>query len=281
MWQWEGLMKSHGLELIMALVVLIVGMLLVRLLMKLVRKGLTKTISNPATSTTITNIIYVFLLSGVIISASMEIGIDIDSIFSTLIIILLVVVGLLLFFRPYIPSLPFKVGQTIKACDLLGKVEATTFLNTRIRTFDGKVFFVPNRIILNDIVINYHYTPTRRIKIDIPIAYDQDIIKAKQTLEALMIEDPRVEKTPRPVVWVMDLSNGCIMLGGRCWADNLKYWSTRIDLLEKAKHRFDNEGIIVSYPHVGVHHFYQQPDGKFTEKNRYAGMLDPESNGYE
>jgi small conductance mechanosensitive channel len=106
------------------------------------------------------------------------------------------------------------VGQTIKAAGLLGKVEATTFLNTRIRTFDGKIFFVPNRIILNDVVINYHHLPTRRMKIDIPIRYDQGLIKAKQVLEAIMIAGPRVKKMPRPVVWVLDLSNGCIVLGG-------------------------------------------------------------------
>ena len=85
-------------------------------------------------------------------------------------------------------------------------------------------------------------------------------MKAKQVLEALMIEDPRVNKVPRPVVWVTDLSNGCIMLGGRCWVNNLKYWSTRVDLIEMAKLRFDTENIVVSFPHVGVHHFSQVED---------------------
>jgi small conductance mechanosensitive channel len=37
----------------------------------------------------------------------------------------------------------------------MGKVEAIRFLNTRLQTFDGKTFFVPNRKILDDIVINY------------------------------------------------------------------------------------------------------------------------------
>jgi small conductance mechanosensitive channel len=54
-----------------------------------------------------------------------------------------------------LPTLPFKVGNTIKAADLMGKVEAIRFLNTRLQTFDGKTFFVPNRKILDDIVINY------------------------------------------------------------------------------------------------------------------------------
>lgn len=253
--RWEQLMSAHGRELIMSLIVVIVGLLVIRWVMKWIRMGLARVVKNPATALTIATIIHVFLLSAVIISAVIELGMEVRPVFRLFMVFLLAAVGMLLFLRPYLPTLPFKVGHTIKAAGLLGKVEATTFLNTRIHTFDGKVFFVPNRIILNDVVINYHYTPTRRIKIDIPIQYDQDVMQAKQVLESLMIEDPRVKKTPRPVVWVLDLSNGCVMLGGRCWADNIRYWSTRVDLLEKAKLRFDNEGIVISYPHTGVHHF--------------------------
>ena len=91
-----------------------------------------------------------------------------------------VAVGVIILFRPLIPTLPFKVGNTVRTGDLLGKIEATTILNTRMRTFDGKTFFVPNRKILDDIVINYHFTKTRRIKIDVGIRYDQDLMKAKQ-----------------------------------------------------------------------------------------------------
>ena len=76
-----------------------------------------------------------------------------------------------------------------------------------------------------------------------------------------MIEDPRVLTKPRPTVWVLDLSDGCIMLGGRCWADIAKYWATRVDLLEKAKLRFDREGIKIAYPHVGIHHHRSEAIG--------------------
>ena len=251
----EEIMTQHGHELLLSLIFLIGGLLIARWVMKFVRLGLAKVVKTSATAITIANVIQVLLLSFVLLVSAAEAGLEILPVFRLLMAILLVVVGLLILFRPFIPTLPFKVGQTVKAAGLLGKVEATTFLNTRIRTFDGKVFFVPNTNIVNDIVINYHYTPTRRMKIDIPIRYDQDLMKAKQLLETVMIEDPRVKKTPRPAVWVLDVTKGCILLGGRCWADNQKYWATRVDLIEKAKLRFDNAGIEISYPHFGVHHF--------------------------
>ena len=169
-------------------------------------------------------------------------------------IVALTALGLIIFLRPFFPTMPFKVGNTIKTSDLLGVVEGITFLNTRLRTFDGKTFFVPNRKIINDIVVNYHLSPTRRIKIDVGICYDQDLQKAKQIFESLMIEDPRVKERPAPTVYILDLIVGSVQLGGRCWVDNKDYWTTRCDLIEKVKHRFDYEGIRFAFPQVGLHH---------------------------
>jgi small conductance mechanosensitive channel len=271
--QFEQIMTAYGRDLIFSMVFLIVGLFIVQWLMKRVRGGLAKAFKQSVTAATIANVLHLLLLASVLLGAANEAGLDILPIFRLFMLILLGVIGLVVFLRPYIPTLPFKVGQTVKAAGLLGKVEATTFLNTRIRTFDGKVFFVPNRTILNDIVINYHFTPTRRIAIDIPIRYDQDLVRAKQVLEAVMIADPRVRKTPRPSVWVLDLSNGCVQLGGRCWADNPKYWSTRVDLIEKAKLRFDYEGIVISYPHLGVHPFNASAEDDAFQEKMATGRL--------
>ncbi|MFO7740254.1 MAG: mechanosensitive ion channel family protein, partial [Desulfatiglandaceae bacterium] len=168
-------------------------------------------------------------------------------------------------FRPYIPSLPFKVGNTIKTGNLFGKVEATTFLNTRLRTFEGLTVFVPNSKILNDYVINYHFTPTRRVKLDVGIGYDQDVLRAKQVMEAIMVEDPRVKTKPRPVVYVLNLADSCVQLGGRCWVENMKYWVTKCDLVEKVKLRFDQEGIVIAYPQRDVHLYHETAAPAFPE----------------
>jgi small conductance mechanosensitive channel len=56
--------------------------------------------------------------------------------------------------------------------------------------------FIPNEKILRDFVINYQVTPTRRIKLDIPIRYIRDILRTKQLLENIMVEDPRVLENP-------------------------------------------------------------------------------------
>jgi small conductance mechanosensitive channel len=172
---------------------------------KKIRILLNRFIKNTSTVSVAANSTGVVLLGLVITASAMGMGANPGPLVTLMMIIVLVAIGVILVFRPLIPTLPFKVGNYVKVGTLLGKVEATTVLNTRLRTFDGKTFFVPNRQILDDIVINYHYTKTRRVKIDVTIRYDQDLIKAKQVLEAVMIEDARVLPKPNPQVYVLEL----------------------------------------------------------------------------
>ena len=245
-------LSQNGTAMVVALVTLIIGLLVARYIHKGLRMTLERLFPTFKHVGSVCNIIYLLLIAIVVTAAAVEFGAKPINMLRLMTIIALVTAGLLIFLRPFIPSTPFKVGQTIKAGDLLGKVEAITFLNTRLKMFDGKTVFVPNRQIFNDIVINYHYFGKRRVKIDIGIRYDQDLLKAKRVLEMVMVEDPRVIVKPAPVVYVKNLGLNSVELGGRCWVSFKDYWVARCDLLEKTKLRFDSEEIRFAFPRLDV-----------------------------
>ena len=257
------LIASQGQTFVTALAILVVGLIVIKQGSKLLKLLLEKFALKPQTVSTVSSIISIILLVIVLATALEQLGMNSLVIRRVLFLVSLAVIGIIAIFRPLIPTLPFKVGNTVKVGDLLGKIEATTILNTRMRTFDGRTVFIPNSKIINDFVINYHYTKTRRIKVDVGIGYDQDILKAKQILETIMIEDPRVKVTPRPTVYVLNLANGCVQLGGRCWVDNVKYWTTRCELIEKTKLRFNHEGITIAFPQLDVHHYHGDASPEF------------------
>ncbi len=257
------LIASQGQHFVIALFILVVGLIVIKQGSKLLKRLLERLALKPQTVSTVSSIISILLLVIVLATALEQLGMNSLVIRRVLFLVSLAVIGIIAIFRPLIPTLPFKVGNTVKVGDLLGKIEATTILNTRMRTFDGRTVFIPNSKILNDFVINYHYTETRRIKVDVGIGYDQDILKAKQVLETIMIEDPRVKVTPRPTVYVLNLANGCVQLGGRCWVENVKYWTTRCELIEKTKLRFNHEGITIAFPQLDVHHYHGDASPEF------------------
>ena len=242
-------MTDYGTHMALSLGVLIVGLLVVRW----IDKGLRRTMPKKPAVTIFCNIVYIVLVMIVVSAAAVEFGAKPVNVFRFLSIVSLAAIGLMIFMRPFLPSMPFKIGNTIKANDLLGKVEAVPFLNTRLRTFDGKTLFVPNRKILNDVVTNYHFTTTRRLKIGVNIRYDQDLLKAKRVLEAVMLEDARVKTQPAPIVYVLNLAGSCVELGGRCWVANEDFWVTRCEIIEKTKLRFDREGIQFAFPQLELH----------------------------
>ena len=245
----------HGQNFVEALIILVIGLIALKMLTRLLRRILERFGLKPQMVSTVNSIFYIILLFIVVAAALQQAGMATIVIRRILIVTGLIAVGLIAIFRPLLPTLPFKVGNTVKVGNLLGKIEATTILNTRMKTFDGKTVFIPNSKILNDYVINYHFTGTRRVKVDLGIGYDQDLLKAKQVLEAVMIEDPRVKVKPRPVVYVLNMANSCVQLGGRCWVNNVKYWTSKCELIEKTKLRFDKEGIIIAFPQLDVHHY--------------------------
>jgi len=246
-------MTQHGTQMALALAILILGLLAARWMHNSLSQGIRKRYPKNKLALLMCNLLYGIIVIIVIMGTAVEFGAKPVNLLRLLTIIALVVTGVAIFLKPFIPTMPFKVGNTVKAGNLLGKVEAITFLNTRMKTFDGKTFFVPNRQILDDIVMNYQFTETRRLKIDVGIRYNQDLLKAKRVLEALMTEDPRVKTKPGPMVYVLNLASSSVDLGGRCWVDNKDYWVARCDLLEKTKLRFDSEGIQFAFPQLDLH----------------------------
>ncbi len=246
-------MTEHGTQMALALAILIIGLFAARWIHQRLSQWMRKLYPKSKFPLLMCNLLYIIIVTLVILSTAVEFGAKPVNLLRLVTIIALIVTGVVIFLKPFIPALPFKVGNTVKAGNLLGKVEAVTFINTRMRTFDGKTFFVPNRQILNDVVINYQFIGTRRIKIDVGIRYDQDLLKAKRVLEAVMTEDARVKTKPGPMVYVLNLTSSCVELGGRCWVDSTNFWVTRCDLLEKTKLRFDREGIRFAFPQLDLH----------------------------
>jgi small conductance mechanosensitive channel len=246
-------LTQHGTSLVLALVILISGLLVARWLHNTLERRMRRLHPESKAAPLMCNLIYIAVIALTIMGTAVEMGAPPENLVRLTAIIMLIVVGVMIFLRPLIPALPFRVGNTVKAGKLLGKVEAISFLNTRLKTFDGKTFFVPNRKIVDDIVINYHFSQTRRVKIDLSIRYDQDLLKAKRTLEMIMVQDPRVKRTSAPVVYVMDLGANGVELGGRCWVDNKDYWVARCDLREKTKLIFDTEGLQFAFPQLDLH----------------------------
>lgn len=255
----KNVLGLYGQDLTQGMLLLVIGLILLHWFIRWFRPFLQERKGDQWPVGKIAGVVYFILLEIILNVSFIYMGLDAETVVRFVVIISLSFIAVVILLRPYFPVLPFHTGNTVLLEGLFGKVVATNLYHTQVKTFDGKTVFVPNAKILRNVVVNYHQTPGRRIKINVRIPYGEDLLRVKRILEALMIADPRVLKAPRPQVWALDFEGGSVALGARCWAHNSEYWLTKCDLTEKVKLRLDHEGIRMALP---MHRIYTHTPGE-------------------
>ncbi len=233
--------QAFGQELFRSAFILVLGLILANVIFRITKRMALKVEDRHALISNLGKTLYFLILAWALLTALNMLGLPLRLLMRFLVLGLLVGAALYMTLRPFFPTMPFKMGNTILAAGLFGKVEAVTFFHTRLKTFDGRTVFVPNSKIMGDIIINYHTTPNRRISLDITIRHHDDMERAMEIMTEIMKDDERVKEKPVPKVYVLGLTGDGVRLGGRCWVPNKKYWRTRCDLFKLLKERIDAE----------------------------------------
>jgi len=87
----------------------------------------------------------------------------------------------------------------------------------------------------------------------IGIGYDDDILKAKETLQEIVAEESRILTVPAPQVVVAELAESSVNIIVRPWVATENYWDVYYSLTEKIKLTFDERSISFPFPHRTVH----------------------------
>lgn len=111
-------------------------------------------------------------------------------------------------------SRPFSIGGIIEVVDKTGTVTALSFRTTRIRTFDGRNIYLPNATPIKNPLTNYTKEGLLRHDFVIGLDYDNDMVKAIETVlnEMSRISHIAIEEGLAPFVMVNDLGTSIINL---------------------------------------------------------------------
>ncbi len=258
---------TNGPNILVSLVILVIGRWLAMWIASIGRKAMNKGGVQDTLSRFLGKLIYYGLLTAVIIAAADQLGIKTTS-FLAILGAAGLAIGLalkdslsnfasgvmLILFRPFV------VGDFVTAGGVSGTVQQIDIFSTIILTPDNQKFIVPNSGITAGVITNVNAESTRRIDLVVGIGYDDDIRKAKSTLEDLVRDDKRVLADPAPTIAVSELADSSVNLIVRPWVETADYWDVRLELTEKIKLTFDEKGISFPFPQQDVH-MYQQSQG--------------------
>ena len=210
--------------------VIALGVFAVFLLHKLASGFLYSMVSNNRAVRVMFGTLYVMVLVVAVLGALRKMGLAIDTLGSIAILTVLVGAIVVYFLIPFLPRLPFVVGHMIETNGVMGTVDQVSSFHTTIRKFDGTLVFLPNALVMASRILNYSYTPSRRIEMELSLVAGADIEGVRETVLAAVAADERVLEDPAPSAFVMAADANSVQMTVYCWVMNEHFLSARSDL---------------------------------------------------
>ena len=148
---------------------------------------------------------------------------------------------------------PFKVGDFVNAGGHAGTIREMNMMATVMTTPDNKRIVLPNKTVWGGPITNFSAMETRRVDMQIGIAYGENIAKALEIAKRAAASVPGVLEDPAPAVTVASLDSSQVTLNIRPWAKNADYWTVLSSTLERVKAEFNKEGVEIPFPQITVH----------------------------
>lgn len=260
---WEKVTEfcsTAGIQLLLALLVLVAGHFLIKCLLKLIQRGKgilkldqgVKTFLFSATRVVL-NIIVILVAAGVV-------GIPMTS-FITLLASAGVAIGLAVqgALGNFVGGLmilifhPFRTGDYIETGSQQGFVREINVFYTRIVTGDNRYITLPNGSLTNSVIVNHFPEETRRQSFKFTIAYGSDVKKAQGSVLTAISGIPEIMKDPAPVVFLSAHGDSALELTAVVWSASADFWAVQRSIYERVEERFRLDGIEIPFPQMDIH----------------------------
>jgi small-conductance mechanosensitive channel len=143
----------------------------------------------------------------------------------------------------------FKIGDTIKIGDRLGKITEIDTRTTQVKAFDGTNLIIPNATMITEVLQNYTANTFRRISFPVGIHYSTPIGDAINVALGAVKKHQSVVPEPRPSVVATEFGDSAITLDVKFWIESKDSWlQIRSEIIQLLKIDFDAAEIEIPFP---------------------------------
>ena len=241
----EGVTRA-GLNLLVALLILLVGIWLAGRLANFSQRALQRAAVDVTLAGFLRNLIYGALVAVLIVMALAKAGVPSAPLVAALgaggLAVGLALQGslsnlawgvLLVVFRP------FRVGDYVSAGGTEGTVQSINLMHTLLVMPDNREATLPNAKIGGDVIVNFNRRGTRRFELKLAVGHHDDTDRVMDGIRLLLEADERVLADPAPGVWIESLAGQTVNLVVRGWTASADGWATQTDLLRAIKRQVD------------------------------------------
>lgn len=252
---------SFGVKILVALIIYFVGKKIIKIIIKLIDRTLDKTGADVGVVNFINSVVRILLYIVLALIIGGQFGVSTTSVVALVgsagLAISLALQGSLSNFAGGVLLLilkPFKIGDYIieQSTGNEGTVTDIDIFYTKLLTVDNKMVAMPNGNLINSSITNVTNEDFRRLDIIVGISYDSDMKKAKGIIMDILKSDPSGVHDKEMVVFVSDLADSAVMIGGRMWVKTEEYWQARWRVIEEVKLEFDKHKITIPFNQLDV-----------------------------
>jgi small conductance mechanosensitive channel len=115
---------------------------------------------------------------------------------------------------------PFRINDQVMIGDYEGTIVQIQLRATTMRTYDGRLVYIPNQQVFQKSITNNTASPVRRSDVMVGIDYEADVNQAQQVISAAVQGVQGVESSPPPLVLVDQLAESTVKLKVRFWVNS-------------------------------------------------------------
>jgi len=258
-----GYITTFGKNLLIAVVVYFVGRFLIKYAIKAFQLMAVKREMAPSLATFLHSLISISLNLLLAITIVGIMGIDTSSFLAVFasagVAVGMALSGTLQNFAGGVLILilkPYKVGDRIEAQGYAGVVKEILIFHTVLTTPDNQTIIIPNGPLANGSLINSTAATTRRVDIDVEVAYGTKTDDVRKVLNHIIETDERIIKDSAdlaPTIPMTTMGTSSIIFQLRLWGKSADYWNLKFDLTEKIYQELTAAGIEIPFQQMDVH----------------------------
>ncbi|WP_414578727.1 mechanosensitive ion channel family protein [Anabaena sp. CCY 9402-a] len=115
---------------------------------------------------------------------------------------------------------PFHINDQVVIGNYEGTVVQIQLRATTMRTYDGRLVYIPNQEVFQSSIINNTASPVRRSHVMVGIDYDANLNTAQQIIVEAVMQVEGVESDPPPVILVRELAASTVNIEVRFWVNS-------------------------------------------------------------
>jgi small conductance mechanosensitive channel len=244
---------AYGMQVIGAIIILVIGLFAARWLGNVLARRLEKHHMEPPVRTLIVRVVRLVVMVFVLVMVLDKFGVPVVTLVAGLSV---AGVGVGLAMQGVLKNLfagltiiftkPYRVGEYVEILGVYGQVQTVELFSTCLLHSDMSRVVIPNHKIIGEILHNYGHI--RQLDLSVGVGYASDLAEVLSVVQQIVAGNPRVLKTPAPVIGIANLAGSSITIAVKPWTAVPDVGPAQAEIYQAIVDHFRTRKIEIPFP---------------------------------